>query len=174
MNKRQARLRLQTPSLELEISAIRVGQPYVEFLRQHLYDAHRLLNPPLAELSVALVGDTRMSNLHKQFMDIEGPTDVLTFPLEYATRDMALSGEVVICFPEARRQAKARRIPLAHELLLYAVHGMLHLSGFDDQSPSDFREIHAMEDKILDALGLGPVAGNMLKNTASEERPGGA
>jgi len=149
--------RTPAPPLRLAISAGAMGKPYIRFLRKHLREAHRLLGPPLAELSLALVGDARMSRLHRQFMEMDGPTDVLTFPMEFETSGLAISGEVVVCVPEARRQAKTRRTAVERELLLYALHGMLHLCGFDDQTKAGFREMHAREDQILTRLGLGAV-----------------
>jgi probable rRNA maturation factor len=133
------------------------GKQHVAFLSRHVRAAHGLLRPVLRELSLALVGDARMSALHRQFMGIAGPTDVLTFPLEVDRRGRALAGEVVICVPEARRQAGARGTRIERELLLYALHGMLHLQGFDDRTESAFQTMHRMEDDILTRLGLGPV-----------------
>jgi probable rRNA maturation factor len=134
-----------------------VGAAHAPYLRRHLRAAHRLLNPPLAELSLALVGDRKMSDLHRQFMNLPGPTDVLTFPLDLDARGRPVSGEVVVCVPEARRQAKERNVPLERELLLYALHGMLHLCGYDDRTDRAFRTMHRTEDRILTRLGVGPV-----------------
>ena len=96
-----------------------------------------------------------MSGLHERFMATAGPTDVLTFPLDEDERGRCVAGEVVVCVPEARRQAKARAIPVEHEVLLYAIHGMLHLSGFDDRTQTDYRKMHRTEDRILTELGIG-------------------
>ena len=126
-------------------------------LRRKLPAAHIMISSPLRELSLALVGDARMSQLQKQFMGIPGPTDVLTFPLELDARGRTLSGEVVVCVPEARRQARARGTDAGREVLLYALHGLLHLSGFDDRTAAGFRRMHATEDRILTRLGVGPV-----------------
>jgi probable rRNA maturation factor len=104
-----------------------------------------------------LVGDKTMSELHERFMNIPGPTDVLTFPLEHDARGRCVAGEVVVCVPEARRHAKERRTSVRDEVLLYAIHGMLHLSGFDDRTPSDYRTMHRTEDRILTQLGVGAV-----------------
>lgn len=133
------------------------GQTYVPFLDHHLRAAHGYLKPPLAELSLALVGDKRMADLHEQFLNIPGPTDVLTFPLEADERGRVISGEVVVCVPEARRRAHAEGHTADKELLLYALHGMLHLCGFDDRTDAGFAAMHRTEDKILTALGVGPV-----------------
>lgn len=135
------------------------GRAHATFLRRHILLAHQILKPPLTELSLALVGDAHMSSLHKQFMQIEGPTDVLTFPLEQNDEGQDITGEVVICVPEAARQAKLRGTSVERELLLYALHGMLHLSGFDDRTDAGFARMHRMEDDILTQLGLGPVFG---------------
>ena len=111
----------------------------------------------LAELSIALVGDATMARLHQQFMGIPGPTDVLTFPLDLDRRGRPISGEIVVCVPEARRRARGMQVELKQELLLYALHGLLHLNGFDDRNDREFRRMHRMEDTILARLGVGPV-----------------
>jgi len=144
------------PRFLLSVSAA-VGKAYVPFLRKHLRAAQRLLRPPLSELSLAIVGDRRMAELHEQFMNIAGPTDVLTFPMDLDSRGRPVSGEVVVCLPEARRQAKERKVPVERELLLYALHGLLHLCGYDDRTTGDFRAMHRAEDEILTRLGVGPV-----------------
>ena len=135
----------------------RYGAPHVPFLRRHLRAAHAILRPPLAELSVALVGDRTMSDLHQRFMNVRGPTDVLTFPLDTDAHGRVVAGEVVVCVPEARRRAKERKLPLERELLLYALHGLLHLCGYDDRTVRSFRAMHRAEDEILTRLGVGPV-----------------
>jgi probable rRNA maturation factor len=98
-----------------------------------------------------------MADLHEQFLGLPGPTDVLTFPLETNLRGQVVSGEVVVCVPEARRQAKSRKLPVERELLLYALHGMLHLAGFDDRTDADYRRMHRTEDMVLSKLGVGKV-----------------
>jgi probable rRNA maturation factor len=134
-----------------------VGKNYVPYLRKHLHQAHALLCSPLQEFSLALIGDSEMADLHQQFLSIPGPTDVLTFPLETDRRGRATEGEVVICVPQARRQSKLHEIPIRDELLLYALHGLLHLSGFDDRTNRDYRKMHTAEDAILQKLGVGPI-----------------
>src|SRR5690349_2777698 len=115
-------------SVRTELEA---GPRFLPFLRRHLRASHAILRPPLRELSVAIVGDKRMSELHMRFMNIPGPTDVLTFPLDSDSAGRVTEGEVVVCLPEARRRAREHRTPVEHELLLYALHGLLHLCGYD-------------------------------------------
>ena len=135
------------------------GKAYVPFLRNKLKKAHDLLGrqSALGEMSLALVGDRAISALHEQFMGINGPTDVLTFPLELDRRGRTISGEVVVDVAEARRRGKAEGIAPKLEVLLYALHGMLHLVGYDDRTERGYRAMHSMEDRLLTKLGVGPV-----------------
>lgn len=98
-----------------------------------------------------------MAALHRRFMGLTGPTDVLTFPLDTDARGRVTGGEVVVCVPEARRNSRRSGVPLRHELLLYALHGMLHLIGLDDRTEPAYRKIHRTEDRILMRLGIGSV-----------------
>jgi probable rRNA maturation factor len=143
---------------DLSITAV-TGRELVTYLRKHLIAARAGLAPPLAELSVALVGDKTMAELHLRFMNIPGPTDVLTFPLEHDRRGRVTAGEVVVCIPEAKRRCRESGVELKNEVLLYALHGMLHLCGFDDRTPRGFGRMHRAEDRILTRLGAGPVFG---------------
>jgi len=140
----------------LDISAV-TGKTHVRYLREHVARARKLIQAPLRELSLALVGDRKMADLHQQFMNIPGPTDVLTFELDHDEQGRAVAGEVILCVPYATRQAKKTGVPVRNELLLYAIHGMLHLCGFDDRTQRDFAQMHQREDSILKRLGVGAV-----------------
>jgi rRNA maturation RNase YbeY len=146
----------RSTSVRLELTA-QVGRRYVPSLRKGLGGALEMIHAPLRELSIALVGDSAMSELHQRFMGISGPTDVLTFPLDCDEKGLPQSGEIIVCVPYAQRQARLRGIQVDRELLLYALHGTLHLAGFDDKTESGFRRMHRKEDQILTALGVGPV-----------------
>lgn len=143
--------------LQLSISAERGAGAYIPFLRRNIRRAHRLIRGAPRELSVMIVTDATMARLHKQFLNIAGPTDVLTFEIERTGKGKVVSGEIVVCLGEARRQARERKIPASHELLLYVVHGMLHLSGFDDVTRAGYEKMHREEDRILTRLGIGQV-----------------
>ena len=98
-----------------------------------------------------------MAALHTEFLDLAGPTDVLTFELDHSESGACVAGEIVLCVPVAKQQAQRRGSETERELLLYALHGVLHLSGFDDLTPRGYATMHAEEDRILAALGLGPL-----------------
>jgi probable rRNA maturation factor len=150
--------RASRPDLKLAISAA-AGRRFIPFLRRHLKRAHALLaqRTDLRELSLALVGDRRMSALHQRFMGLSRPTDVLSFQLETGRGGRAREGEIIINVAQALRQARRRSRPPHYEVLLYAIHGMLHLSGYDDTTPRSFRAMHRMEDRLLTEMGLGKV-----------------
>ncbi|MGD1277877.1 MAG: rRNA maturation RNase YbeY [Tepidisphaeraceae bacterium] len=154
-------------ALRLAISA-RIGPRRVVFLRRHLRAAHAMIRPALRDLSVAVLDAPAMRDLHRRFLGLPGVTDVLSFELAHDSRGRVTTGEIAICFPVARLQARHRRLPLDHELLLYALHGLLHLCGFDDRTPSASRIMHAKEDQLLIRLGIGPVFGSP---PAGESRP---
>ena len=112
------------------------------------------------QLSVAVVGPAAMARLHERFMDLSGPTDVLTFDLDSDCSRGHLDSEIVLCADVAQRSAGNRGATLAAcraELALYLVHGILHLSGYDDHTTADYRRMHAREDELLTQLGFGPV-----------------
>src|SRR4051812_47007805 len=88
---------------------------FAAYLRRHVRAANRLLPHRLKDVSIVLVNDAIMSDLHKRYMNIAGPTDVLTFPLDES------SGEIVICVPEAKRRAKEHQSTPQNEVLLYAI-----------------------------------------------------
>jgi probable rRNA maturation factor len=108
-------------------------------------------------LSIALVDDRAIRRLHKEHLGLDSATDVLAFPLAGAPGGAL--GEVVASAETARREASARGHAPAAELLLYVVHGLLHLLGFDDHSVGDRRRMRAAERRALHAAG---VSGNLF------------
>ena len=106
---------------------------------------------PQAELAITMVDEAAMETLHVQWMDLPGPTDVMSFPMDElrpgkpgAETDPGMLGDVVLCPTVAARQAvEAGHAPI-EELLLLTVHGILHLLGFD----------HAEEDEKVEMFEL--------------------
>ena len=144
-------------STKIDVAAA-AGRSFVPYLKRMLPRAVALVTRcRLASLSVALVGDVTMSRLHERFLSIAGPTDVLTFELDHDARGRCVAGEVIVCVPEARRQSRRLGTRVERELLLYALHGVLHLSGYDDLDADAHRRMHDAEDRILTLLNVGPV-----------------
>jgi probable rRNA maturation factor len=94
----------------------------------------------LPEVSVVLVSDKRIAEIHREFMNDPTPTDVITFD----------HGEIVISAQTAKRQARQFGTSLADELRLYLVHGLLHLSGFDDKTARGAAEMKRVQEKLVD------------------------
>ena len=106
-------------------------------------------------VAVRILADPAMSAAHKAHTGVDGTTDVLTFDL--GTAGTVLDTDILICLDEAQRQATARGIAARQELLLYILHGILHCLGHDDHDDAAYARMHAEEDRILTALGIGPV-----------------
>lgn len=106
------------------------------------------------EVSFAVVSDAAMRDLHRRALGEDRPTDVLAFPLAGAGGP---EGEVVCSAETARREAARRGTDPYHELVLYAVHGLLHLVGHDDRRPAARARMRRAERRALAALEIGPV-----------------
>jgi probable rRNA maturation factor len=109
---------------------------------QHCLRLHPLQQTDLRKLSevfVWLISDRRMALLHRRFLRQSGATDVLTFQ----------HGEIFISVETARHHAHTFGNSLLRELKLYIVHGLLHLHGFDDHTPSDAHKMKAAQERIL-------------------------
>jgi probable rRNA maturation factor len=113
------------------------------------------------DLSFAVLDDRAMRDLNRRALAHDHATDVLSFPL---ASEPVLMGEVVLSAETARREAARRGHPPYHEILLYAVHGVLHLLGHDDHDPTRRRRMRAAERRTLAALGTGPVFRARRKN----------
>lgn len=112
----------------------------------------------VARVDVQLVGDGAMAAAHGRFMGVHGTTDVMSFPA-HDERDARAPVEVdlLVCTDVAAREAAARGHAPERELLLYAVHGTLHACGYRDDTDEAFHAMHAEEDRILSAGGIGTV-----------------
>jgi probable rRNA maturation factor len=124
--------------------------------RQAEFVLRRLRIHPQAELSVVLVGEEPMTDLHVRWMDEPGPTDVLSFPMDElrSPRDdeepePGVLGDVVLCPQVAQRQAEAAGHGLDDELALLLTHGILHLIGYDHAEPEEHAEMFGLQARLL-------------------------
>jgi probable rRNA maturation factor len=113
---------------------------------------------PLAELSILLVDADAMEQLHVQWMDEPGPTDVLSFPMDDlrpargdddGDPEPGLLGDVVLCPEVAKRQARQAGHSSEDELHLLCTHGILHLLGYDHDEPAAEREMFDLQRTLL-------------------------
>ncbi|QDS97852.1 rRNA maturation RNase YbeY [Adhaeretor mobilis] len=109
-------------------------------------------NTASAAISVAIVDDATMRPLNKQFLEHDYTTDVLSFALNDPNEP--LQGELIVNAQFAEREALEAGWEATNELLLYVVHGMLHLVGHCDKSPDDAAIMKQAECRVLDALGV--------------------
>jgi probable rRNA maturation factor len=114
---------------------------------------------PAAELSMVLLDSTSMADLHMRWMDLPGPTDVMSFPmdeLEPGGRPdtpepgPAMLGDIVLCPEFAAEQAAAAGHSLGHELALLTIHGVLHLLGYDHAEADEEKEMFALQRQLLE------------------------
>ncbi len=131
-----------------------VDEAEIVALARHVFERMRIHSQ--AELSVVLLDVDAMEQLHVQWMDEPGPTDVLSFPMdelrpgrEDAEPEPGLLGDVVLCPEVARKQARAARHSTEEELLLLTVHGILHLLGFDHAEPDEEKQMFALQRELL-------------------------
>jgi probable rRNA maturation factor len=93
----------------------------------------------LGQIDVLLISDHRMAALHRQFMNIAGPTDVITFQ----------HGEIFVSVETAQRNARRFRSSTENEVKLYIVHGLLHLHGHDDKTAAGARAMEKVQERIV-------------------------
>jgi probable rRNA maturation factor len=104
-----------------------------------------------AEVTLRLVGATEGRKLNAAYRGKPAPTNVLTFVYDGADR---LSGDIVLCVPVLRREARAQGKRLTDHCAHLVVHGMLHLQGYDHERPSEADAMEQKETAILAAFGL--------------------
>ncbi|MGO2057643.1 MAG: rRNA maturation RNase YbeY [Candidatus Corynebacterium faecigallinarum] len=112
-----------------------------------------------AELTIHIVDLDTIADLHVRWLDLPGPTDVMSFPMDELTPGWGrkdgpppgpgVLGDIMLCPEFARGQADRAGHPLAHELDLLTVHGVLHLLGFDHVLPDEEQRMFALQNEIL-------------------------
>jgi probable rRNA maturation factor len=140
--------------VEVSWRADTAGADCSNWLRLNLEMIGRLCGSWVGQVAVIAVDDRMMSDLHRRFKGRDSPTDVLTFDLRQDLAGDLIEADIVVCVNEAIRQAARRGHQARQELLLYAVHGILHLTGFDDAFEADAERMHRREDELLAAAGL--------------------
>lgn len=111
---------------------------------------------PEAEMSLIFVEPDVIAALHERWLDLEGPTDVMSFPLDElrpgsvdSPTEAGILGDIVICPEVAQAQAANAGHSSTEEMLLLTVHGMLHLLGYDHAEKEEEKEMFALQRKLL-------------------------
>jgi probable rRNA maturation factor len=155
---------VQTPRRRREQTGRKSNEPVVKVWTRNLQDVmecplsrvRRVVRIGLrqegrgASLSVALLDDAQMTELNKRFLGRDGATDVLAFP--YGADD-AVTGEILVNAELAARRACEHPHDAEGELMLYVVHGLLHLLGYDDHGEEATRVMRRREQEVLREAG---------------------
>lgn len=109
-----------------------------------------------SEIGLQIIEDAQMQQLNLQYMGIDSPTDVLSFPVPFQNPDTGnpYLGDILISYPTAARQAEAAGHPVAEEICLLLVHGILHLLGYDHLTTEDKTAMWDIQNTILTALQI--------------------
>ena len=112
-----------------------------------------------SELSIVLTDDARLQLLNRDYLGIDAPTDVLSFPAAETDPETGARyiGDILISIPRARVQAEAAGHPLETEVQLLVVHGVLHLLGHDHAETADKARMWKAQAEALEQLGLGNI-----------------
>jgi probable rRNA maturation factor len=114
---------------------------------------------PETDVAITLIDEEEMERLHIEWMDLPGPTDVMSFPMDElrpgqpgSVTGIGVLGDVAICPTIAAQQAQANGHSTEDEMLLLLTHSMLHLMGFDHAEPVAKAEMFTLQDKLLSAF----------------------
>ncbi|MFZ3453419.1 rRNA maturation RNase YbeY [Arthrobacter sp. 7Tela_A1] len=135
-------------------SALEADEEALAALGRYLLDA--LYVHPEAELSIILVDEDAIEKLHIEWMDLPGPTDVLSFPMDELRpgspgrpTPAGVLGDIVLCPQVAARQAETAGHSTDDELALLTTHGVLHLLGYDHAEPEEEAEMFGLQRQLL-------------------------
>jgi len=112
-----------------------------------------------SELTIVLTDDSKVHELNRDYLGIDSPTDVLSFPASETDPETGARyiGDIVISLPYAARSAEKAGHPLESEVQLLVVHGVLHLLGHDHAKPGEKAKMWKAQAEILQTLGLGDI-----------------
>jgi probable rRNA maturation factor len=112
-----------------------------------------------SDLTIVLTDDTRLQELNRDYLGIDAPTDVLSFPASETDPETGARyiGDILISIPRAQAQADAAGHALESEVQLLVVHGVLHLLGHDHGEPQEKARMWQAQAEVLESLGLGSI-----------------
>ncbi|EEJ54708.1 rRNA maturation RNase YbeY [Mobiluncus mulieris] len=127
-----------------------------EFVALISFCLEQLYVSPAAEVNLMMVDMATMTDLHIRWMDLPGPTDVLSFPMDELTPGQegqpsagGMLGDIVLCPDVAAEQARDAGHSAVEEMLLLTVHGLLHLLGFDHVTEEEEKTMFTLQRRLL-------------------------
>ena len=111
------------------------------------------------DITVVLADNPRLQELNREYLGIDAPTDVLSFPASETDPETGAHylGDILISIPRAEEQSQSGGHPLEAELQLLVVHGVLHLLGYDHAEAGEKAKMWKAQSEILEALGLSGI-----------------
>jgi probable rRNA maturation factor len=172
-------------------SGVTLDEAVLAGLARHVLDEMGV--HPLAELSLLLVDEAAMTELHVKWMGEQGPTDVLAFPMDELRPPQpggaqpepggsepsgipGLLGDVVICPQIAAVQARRARHSVADEIELLCTHGILHLLGYDHADAKEHAAMFGLQDRLLASWRAdhGPASAGVNGHSAASDQDAAA
>ena len=123
-------------------------------VRKAIAAAAAMLSTAGGEVSIVLTGDSDMKKLNKKWRGIDKPTNVLSFPAPKAASGDGMLGDIVIAYETVRHECDDEDKDFLHHLAHLAVHGFLHLSGYDHGTNREAEAMEALESKIMARLKM--------------------
>jgi probable rRNA maturation factor len=148
--------------LQVELPLNEAEQESLSVIFKALRTAARAENLPPADVAVTVVDNEQIHALNKEYRQVDRPTDVLSFPLWEPEEDWVITeeeetvplGDIVISYPKAKEQAEEYGHSIERELGFLAVHGFLHLLGYDHETAEEEKEMFQRQEEILQQAGL--------------------
>ncbi len=115
--------------------------------------------PTNADITIVLTDDAQLHELNREYLGVDAPTDVLSFPASETDPETGAPylGDILISIPRAAQQAQAAGHPLEAEVQLLVVHGTLHLLGHDHAEAEEKARMWKAQDKVMSRLGLSRI-----------------
>jgi len=136
-----------TVNISSSQTALRVPRKKITALVEFTASAE---STPLDEVDIAIVTSRQIAALNRRYLQHAGATDVLSFNLSVPGGSVTV--QVIVCADLAVREARSRRVGPQRELMLYILHGLLHVMGYDDTTPQAAEKMYARQEELLEAF----------------------
>ena len=141
---------------------ISVNENYIELINPELFQTTATIalqnfqSDDPTELTIAIENDELLRSLNLEFLGIDAPTDVLSFPADETDPETGNKylGDIIISFPRAKFQAENAGHSVEAEMQLLVIHGVLHLLGYDHSTPEEKQEMWAVQNRLLQDLSV--------------------
>ena len=157
----------QKYSVDITVSSDQLSR-FIPYVQRAICVALREEEVPEGHsVSILLTDDDQIAKLHLEHMGIEGPTDVMSWPAsDFERENFHFLGDIAVSCETAEAQARDQGHPVETEVSVLAVHGLLHLLGWDDQTPQEREEMQKRVDYIVSkALSTFTNSDNLSSST---------